>query len=58
MEIFLQYKSSLEQIKIAEQAIAISKIAYKDAKDRFKGGIGNKLEVLEAETQLRKDQQF
>lgn len=58
LEIFLQYKSSLEQIKIAEQAIAISQIAYKDANDRFKGGIGNKLEVLEAETQLRKDQQF
>ena len=35
MEIFLQYKSSLEQIKIAEQAISISKIAYKDAKDRL-----------------------
>ena len=58
LEIFLQYKSSIEEIKIAEQAIAISKIAFKDAKDRFNGGIGNKLEVLEAETQLRKDQQF
>ncbi len=58
LELFLNYKSSKEQIKVARQAIAVSEISLRDAKNRFKGGIGNKLEVLEAATQLRKDQQF
>ncbi len=58
LELFLKYKSSKEEIKVARQAIAVSEISLRDANDRFKGGIGNKLEVLEAATQLRKDQQF
>ena len=58
LEIFLKFKSANEEIKVAKQAIAVSEISLKDAKDRFKAGIGNKLEVLEADTQLRKDQKF
>ena len=58
LELFLKFKSSIEEIKVAKQAIAVSEISLRDANDRFKGGIGNKLEVLEAATQLRKDQQF
>ena len=58
LEIFLKFKSANEEIKVAKQAIALSEISLKDAKDRFKAGIGNKLEVLEADTQLRKDQKF
>ena len=55
---FLLFKSSNKEIKVAEKAIAISEISLNDAKDKFAAGIGNKLEVLEAETQLAKDRQF
>jgi len=55
---FLLFKSSIEEIKVAEKVIAISEISLNDAKARFAAGIGNKLEVLESETQLEKDRQF
>ena len=58
LELFLKYMSNKEEIKVAKQSIVVSEISLRDAQERFIGGIGNKLEVLEAETQLRKDQQF
>ena len=55
---FLLFKSSIEEIKVAEKVIALSEISLNDAKARFAAGIGNKLEVLESQTQLEKDRQF
>ena len=52
---FFLIQASIQDIKIAEKAIEISKIALIEAENKFEAGIGNKLEVLEAETQLGRD---
>ena len=54
---FLLQKSN-ENIRIAKKSLATSKTTYKEANARFESGIGTKLDVLEAKTQLSKDQQF
>ena len=45
-----------EEKNVAKKAIEISKLAVQDAENRFKQGIGNKLDVLEAQTQLHRDE--
>ena len=52
---FFLIQASIQDIKIAEKAIEISKTALIEAKNKFQAGIGNRLEVLEAETQLGRD---
>ncbi len=47
--------ASNEEINVAKKSLEISNIALKDAKNRFEGGLGNKMEVLEADTQLGRD---
>jgi len=52
---FFQIQASIQDIEIAKQAIEVSEIALVEAKNKFQAGIGNRLEVLEAETQLGRD---
>tara|TARA_B100000700_G_scaffold102901_1_gene116003 strand:- start:1307 stop:2875 length:1569 start_codon:yes stop_codon:yes gene_type:complete len=47
-----------KEIEVANKSIESSMIALKDAEIRYESGIGTKLEVLEAKTQLARDQQL
>ena len=53
---YLAIQASIQEIKVAEKAIEISNTSLKDAQNRFSKGVGNKLDVLESKTQLRRDQ--
>ncbi len=53
---FFLIKKVMQDINIAEQALKVSNISLIEAEDKLKAGIGNKLEVLEAKTQLKRDQ--
>ena len=46
----------MQDINISEQALKVSNISLIEAEDKLRSGIGNKLEVLEAKTQLKRDQ--
>ncbi len=46
------------EVKVANKSIESSTLGLKDAEIRFESGIGTKLEVLEAKTQLSRDQQL
>ena len=47
-----------EQVRIGQQSVRVSLISLRDARARFEAGVATKLEVLEAETQLARDQQL
>ncbi len=55
---FLKLQKANEEIEVAKKSIESSNFGLKDAEIRFESGIGTKLEVLEAKTQLARDQQF
>ncbi len=55
-EIFYSVQSAREEIKVAQQAIKTSIISLEEIKNRYKSGLSNKMEVLEAKTQLNRDQ--
>ena len=45
-----------EQVRIGQAAVRASQVSLQIARARFQAGVVNKLEVLEAETQLARDQ--
>ena len=47
-----------EEIEVAKKAIESSTFGLRNAQTRFESGIGTKLEILEAKTQLARDQQL
>ncbi len=47
-----------EEIKVAKKSIESSSFGLQDAEIRFESGIGTKLEVLEAKSQLARDEQL
>ncbi|WP_115017812.1 TolC family protein [Synechococcus sp. UW140] len=47
-----------EQVRIGQQSVRVSLVSLRDAKARFEAGVSTKLEVLEAETQMARDQQL
>ena len=47
-----------EQVRIGQESVRASLISLRDARARFRAGVATKLEVLEAETQLARDQQL
>ena len=53
---YFQIQASMQDIKISKKAIEISNVSLKEAENRFRTGIGNKLELLEAKTQLGREQ--
>tara|TARA_B100000965_G_scaffold191170_1_gene159601 strand:- start:1320 stop:2861 length:1542 start_codon:yes stop_codon:yes gene_type:complete len=55
---YFNLQKANEEIKVAEKSIESSTIGLKDAETRFNAGIGTKLEILEARTQLARDQQL
>tara|TARA_B100000427_G_scaffold210220_1_gene175222 strand:+ start:433 stop:1449 length:1017 start_codon:yes stop_codon:yes gene_type:complete len=47
-----------EEIEVAKKSIESSSLGLRDAEIRLESGIGTKLEILEAKTQLARDQQL
>ncbi|WP_288225635.1 TolC family protein, partial [uncultured Prochlorococcus sp.] len=56
LKLFYSIQASFEEINVANKSIEISKIALKEATEKLKSGIGNKLELLEAKIQLNRDE--
>ena len=55
---YFNLQKANEEIEVAKKSIESSTFALDDAKIRFESGIGTKLEILEAKTQLARDQQL
>ncbi len=55
VKLFYYVQASFQEISLAKKSIEISEIALKEAQEKYKSGIGNKIEVLEAQTQLDRD---
>ena len=56
-EAFFTLQVSDETVRIGQESVRSSLVSLRDAKARFQAGVATKLEVLEAETQLARDQQ-
>ncbi len=52
---YLLLQKSDEGVRIGKESVKASQVSLKDAKARFEAGLGTRLEVLEAETQLARD---
>ena len=55
---YFNLQKANEEIEVAKKSIESSTLGLRDAEIRFESGIGTKLEVLEAKTQLARDQQL
>ena len=55
---YFNLQKANEELEVAKKSIESSTIGLKDAEIRFESGIGTKLEVLEAKTQLARDKQL
>jgi len=54
---YFELQRADEQVRIGQQSVRASLVSLKDARARYQAGVATKLEVLEAETQLARDQQ-
>ncbi len=57
-QLYFDLQSADEQVRIGQESVRASLISLRDARARFSAGVATKLEVLEAETQLARDQQL
>jgi len=57
-EAFFDLQAADESVRIGQESVRSSLVSLRDAKARFQAGVATKLEVLEAETQLARDQQL
>ncbi len=57
-EAYFDLQVADESVRIGQQSVRSSLVSLRDAKARFQAGVATKLEVLEAETQLARDQQL
>ncbi len=55
---FYSLQQSYQDVKVAKQSVNYSKTNFNEAKIRLESGVGTKLEVLEAKTQLARDIQL
>jgi len=56
-EIYFDLQAADEQVRIGQESVRASLVSLRDARARFQAGVATKLEVLEADTQLARDQQ-
>jgi OMF family outer membrane factor len=54
---YFELQRADDQVRIGQQSVRASLVSLRDARARFQAGVATKLEVLEAETQLARDQQ-
>ncbi|MFO7630120.1 MAG: TolC family protein, partial [Prochlorococcaceae cyanobacterium] len=55
---YFQLQLADDTVRIGQESVRASLVSLKDARARFQAGVATKLEVLEAETQLARDQQL
>lgn len=54
--VYFDLQSADDQVRIGQESVRASLISLRDARARYQAGVATKLEVLEAETQLARDQ--
>jgi outer membrane factor, OMF family len=55
---YFDLQLSDDQVRIGQESVRASIVSLRDSMARFQAGVATKLEVLEAETQLSRDQQL
>jgi len=55
---YFSLQLSDDRVRIGQESVRASLVSLRDAKARFQAGVATKLEVLQAETQLARDQQL
>ena len=58
LKTFFEIKKLNQETFVADEALRVAKFAYEEAQNRYQAGIGNKMEVLEANFQLGRDEIF
>lgn len=56
--LYFDLQESDEQVRIGQESVRSSQVSLRDARARYQAGVATKLEVLQAETQLARDQQL
>ncbi len=57
-EAYFDLQLADENVRIGQESVRASLVSLKDARARFQAGVSTKLEVLQAETQLARDEQL
>jgi OMF family outer membrane factor len=55
---YFDLQQSDDSVRIGQESVRASVVSLRDARARYQAGVATKLEVLEAETQLARDQQL
>ncbi|MFM8258522.1 MAG: TolC family protein [Vulcanococcus sp.] len=55
---YFKLQFSDDRVRIGQESVRASLVSLRDARARFQAGVATKLEVLQAETQLARDQQL
>lgn len=55
---YFELQTADDQVQIGKESVRSSLVSLRDARARFQAGVATKLEVLEAETQLARDEQL
>ena len=55
---FFEFKNANQELLNGVQSVNSSMLSLENAKSKLENGIGNKLDLLEAKTQLARDKQF
>jgi OMF family outer membrane factor len=55
---YFDIQTADDQVQIGQEGVRSSLVSLRDARARFQAGVATKLEVLEAETQLARDEQL
>ena len=55
---YFDLQTADDQVRIGQESVRASLVSLRDARARFQAGVATKLEVLEAETQLARDEQL
>ncbi len=55
---YFRLQQADDGVRIGQESVRASLVSLRDARARFQAGVATKLEVLEAETQLARDQQL
>ena len=55
---YFQLQLSDDRVRIGQESVRASLVSLRDARARFQAGVATRLEVLQAETQLARDQQL
>ncbi|MEI6111273.1 MAG: TolC family protein, partial [Cyanobium sp. ELA712] len=55
---YFDLQTADNQVQIGQEGVRASLVSLRDARARFQAGVATKLEVLEAETQLARDEQL